>query len=319
LKCRICDNEKGNSLYIAKEMMLGLRDLFEYFQCAVCECLQISEIPGDTSKYYSGGYYSQNDGAAYLKSNALKRFIKRRRNKFAVFGNGLFGRLLYRTWPHTPLRALSYMEPGPKARILDVGCGQGLLPLYLKEMGFDDVLGIDPHIHRDIQYENGLRILKKTLPEMDGQWDLIMFHHAFEHTANPVETLDAAGKLLTPNGMCLIRTPTVSSYAWNHYRTNWFQLDAPRHFHIFSVEGLAELASRCSFEVDGIVFDSGGEQFWRSEEYAKDISADSEMAYDGNPSKSDFRASEIRAFRRRASELNDLGRGDQAAFYLRKS
>jgi len=304
---------------MAKEMMLGLRDVFEYFQCAGCGSLQISDNPGDMSRYYPAGYYSLNESEAYLKSNPLKRSIKRRRNNFAVFDKGLFGRLLYWKWPHEPLRALSPIRPGQTTRILDVGCGQGLLLLYLKELGLDDLLGIDPNVKADIQYENGLRIHKKTLPEMEDQWDLIMFHHSLEHTADPVEALRGAGRLLTHDGICLVRTPVVSSYAWRHYGTNWFQLDAPRHFHIFSVSGLAELARRCSFEIDKIVFDSRGEQFWRSEEYSMDISGNSERAYDNDPAKSTFRPSQIRVFKKRARELNDLGEGDQACFYLRKS
>jgi len=38
-----------------------------------------------------------------------------------------------------------------------------------------------------------------------------------------------------PGGWCVIRIPTVSSFAWEHYREQWVQLDAPRHFFLHKV------------------------------------------------------------------------------------
>lgn len=58
MKCRICGNNKNNKIYQVKEMMFGFRDKFDYFQCATCNCLQISEIPCEISKYYPDNYYS---------------------------------------------------------------------------------------------------------------------------------------------------------------------------------------------------------------------------------------------------------------------
>ena len=57
-QCKICENVEGNVSYTAREMMYGLREEFEYFQCAVCSCLQIVEFPKDMTRYYPGDYYS---------------------------------------------------------------------------------------------------------------------------------------------------------------------------------------------------------------------------------------------------------------------
>jgi hypothetical protein len=95
-----------------------------------------------------------------------------------------------------------------------------------------NVLGIDPFLAEDIRYHNGLQILKKAIAELANEWDLIMFHHAFEHVPDPFETLQAASRLLSRHGVCLMRTPRVSSQAWERYGVNWVQIDAPRHFFI---------------------------------------------------------------------------------------
>lgn len=56
-----------------------------------------------------------------------------------------------------------------------------------------------------------------------------MFHHSFEHIADPFETLCSVRRLLS-SGTCLIRIPIVDSWAWENYGVNWIQIDAPRHF-----------------------------------------------------------------------------------------
>ena len=45
LVCRICDFSGDSPVYTVREMMYGLRDEFDYFQCAQCQCLQILEFP----------------------------------------------------------------------------------------------------------------------------------------------------------------------------------------------------------------------------------------------------------------------------------
>ena len=117
-----------------------------------------------------------------------------------------------------------------ETRILDVGCGPGKLLYNLSISNLKHLLGVDPYIQKDILYDKKLKILKGYIFEIEGQWDLIMFHHSFEHMPNPEETIKYASKLLSKQGVCLIRIPIVSSFAWNYYRENWIQLDAPRHF-----------------------------------------------------------------------------------------
>jgi hypothetical protein len=57
-KCRVCDNESGNKVYIVPEMMYGTGETFIYFQCSQCMCLQIADIPSDMTAYYPRDYYT---------------------------------------------------------------------------------------------------------------------------------------------------------------------------------------------------------------------------------------------------------------------
>jgi hypothetical protein len=76
----ICGNDLGNRIYSAKEMMLGLRDTFEYLECPNCGCIQLLNRPSDWSRYYPSGYYAFNVGSA----GAMKVFLKRARARYAL-------------------------------------------------------------------------------------------------------------------------------------------------------------------------------------------------------------------------------------------
>ena len=239
------------------------------------------------------------------------------RNNYVLFNKGLVGYLLNKKYP-LDLDFINYMRLIKTSRIIDVGCGSGYLLYELSMSSLKHLLGIDPYMDKDIIYSKKLKILKKDIAAVEGKWDLIMFHHSFEHIPNPVETMETVSKLLSEGGVCLLRIPTVSSYAWEHYRENWVQLDAPRHFFLHSIESIKRLAKKANLNLERVVYDSEPFQFWGSEQYIKGIPLKSDQSYSVNPSKSIFSEADIRQFEQNAIKLNLENKGDQAAFYLKK-
>jgi len=135
-------------------------------------------------------------------------------NEYAIHGRGFIGRFLYgRHRTNRILRSLSSLQLTQDTSILDIGCGVGTLLYFLRELGFKNLLGIDPFNKKDVEYPNGVKILKKEISEVDGQWDLIMLHHSFEHLPDPKKTLETVFALLNAGGDCVIRTPIVPCYA----------------------------------------------------------------------------------------------------------
>jgi SAM-dependent methyltransferase len=240
-------------------------------------------------------------------------------NDYAFLGKGFIGKLLYKKKPNAPLKSLSRLSLNKDTKILDVGCGAGSVLYYLNGLGFNNLMGIDPFIAKDIDYGNGLKIIKQEINEVDGQWDLVMFHHSFEHVSYPLETMQSASRLLTPNGTIVIRIPTVSSYAWKHYKVFWVQLDAPRHFYLHSIESMKILADHSGLNLHEVIYDSSGFQFWGSEQYVKGLPFRDKRSYAVNPRGSIFLKADISAFNIRAHELNEVKQGDQAIFLLRKT
>lgn len=310
-RCRVCGADSGLTSYEAREMMFGLRESFRYFQCAECGCLQLAEAPADLSRYYPEDYYAHAQGE---HRSAVFRTLRRLRNRHALLRRGLVGRMLsaLSSYPFpTAHHWLARNGLREDSRILDVGCGAGLLLRDLRGVGFTRLLGVDPYVDADVVHDEGLRILKLPLEEVEGAFDLIMFHHALEHIPDQVGTLRHVARLLAPEGECVIRIPTVSSFAWEHYRENWVQIDAPRHFFLHSTESLRRVARQAGLEVVEIEYDSTDLQFVGSELYARDLPL---TAAEGA-----FTRREIREFRRRARELNAEGRGDSIAAYLRRA
>ena len=146
-----------------------------------------------------------------------------------------------------------------------------------------------------------------------------MLHHSLEHMQNPYETFQTIFELLNTKGVCVVRIPIVSSYAWRYYGTNWVQLDAPRHLFLHSVESMKILIQKAGFYLDKIIYDSSDFQFWASEQYAKNIPLFDDRSYLVNPNKSNFSKSEISAFVKHSKKLNSIEQGDQAVFYLKKA
>jgi hypothetical protein len=57
-KCRICDNLEENQTFFLNEKMFNTGEVFTYFKCAECGCLQIADIPDSLKRYYDNDYYS---------------------------------------------------------------------------------------------------------------------------------------------------------------------------------------------------------------------------------------------------------------------
>ena len=315
-KCRICGNESNTEEYVLKEMMFGTREEFEYFKCSNCGCLQIKSFPENIQDYYPHDYLSFPEPNA----SSLKKYLMKKREKYILSGKGSLGRFLSGIFgiPSHYLW-LTKVNLNPNESILEVGCGEGVLLLKLKEAGFNNLLGIDPFIKNDLVYGQNLKILKKTIQQVsDLTFDFVMFHHSFEHLDKPHETFEILSKLLKNGGKVLIRIPVIDSYAWENYKTEWIQLDPPRHFFLYSVKSIEYLAEKYGFETDDIIYDSTAFQFIGSEQYKRDIPFMGSNSYFQSSTGHIFSKEELAGFQKKADELNKIKQGDSAGFLLKK-
>lgn len=319
MHCPICQTNTEHTPYTFKEMMFGIRELFDYLRCHTCGTIYIQEIPSDMDSYYPDNYYSLQENITERFSHRVRAWIEKKRITYAITGKGIIGKVLHKKFQDDALASLRNVEQlHKKNSILDIGCGNGSLLYELREIGFTNTHGIDPYIEKDISYNNGLHIEKKELKDLDGTYDIIMLHHVFEHMANPQEILQQIHKHLNPEGTCIVRIPIADSYAWQEYEKDWVQLDPPRHFFLHTVAGMKTLAARTQLDITRIVYDSTAFQFWGSEQYTRNIALMDPTSLAMNKKSTLFTKYQQRKWKRTAHQLNQKKRGDQACFYLRK-
>jgi SAM-dependent methyltransferase len=301
-------------------MMFGAREEFPYIECGACGCIQICDIPENMGQYYPSDYYSLDENPVSMYTPAWKRPLQNARVEYAIFRKNSIGNFLFRRYYDSGLEALSRVAGiSTETSIADVGCGKGKLLYQLREYGFTDVLGIDPYLEKDIQYDNGLQIKKASCSDLERTFDVIMMHHAFEHVADPLQMLRDVSRALSPRGTVIIRIPLAGTYAWQTYGKDWAQLDPPRHFFLHTTESMRHVTQDAGFSITQTVFDSGTFQFWASQQYQQDIPLLDSRSYLVNPKAGLFSAFEIASMQTKAKELNNVGQGDQAIFYLQKT
>lgn len=315
--CRICRAAFEGGTFIAREMMLGTRDQFDYWECRECGCVQILEVPDNLGDYYPRNYFSFKPHRRPGRI-LIRKAVDRRRVRQALGDEDRLGKVANRF-----LKPLDYVDwcrfarIGTDARVLDVGCGAGKLPLRMKLGGFRECAGVDPHIDADIEYAAGVHIYKKEIADLaeerPGEFDLIMFHHSLEHLPDPHATLKAARRLLAPGGKLLIRIPVAGSYAWRRYGENWVQLDPPRHLWLPTVDGMHRLAGENGFSLARARHDSTVLQFIGSELYQRNIPLNA-----SRKERNIFSASALRRYQDAVRRLNEDADGDQALFVLER-
>ncbi|HMP93227.1 MAG TPA: class I SAM-dependent methyltransferase, partial [Phnomibacter sp.] len=235
-------------------------------------------------------------------------------------GRGLWPALAAAVLPGADTALYGYRRLGlqPHHRLLDVGCGNGKLTYSLYNAGFTGIMGIEPFLPQPIRYANGLHIRNEHLHQhTDSGYEAILFNHSFEHLPNPKAALQCVGGLLAPQGKLLLRLPTVSSWAWQHYGVHWVQLDAPRHMCIPSLKGLQALAAKHGFVVENIRYEGTSLQLIGSEQYRMDIPlyGDKRSWFEGNTQL--FTPAQIKAFEKQAKKLNEQNQGDAIAVVLK--
>jgi SAM-dependent methyltransferase len=315
-RCGICGNDLDNKFHSVREMMLGIRDTFHYLECKSCGCLQLLDAPQDFERFYPSNYTAYRQ---YGPRNPILRrlwlYLRKRRNHGFLQQGWSFDHLLTEHYEYLQLRAFARLQIDQKARILDVGCGGGMLVKDLREQGYSNVLGIDRYIPQTINDANGVVVMKGTLSDLNSTvWDLIMFHHSFEHMPDQADVLRSAAALLPSGGRCLIRIP-VLGWAWTHYGVNWSQLDAPRHLFLHTEKSFRLLCEESGLLLQDVIYDSNEFQFWASELYSRDTDL---ASINSAQPQTVFSKSEMRKFKNEAKRLNSERRGDSSIFLLRK-
>jgi 2-polyprenyl-3-methyl-5-hydroxy-6-metoxy-1,4-benzoquinol methylase len=131
--------------------------------------------------------------------------------------------------------------PGPGARVLDIGCGNGSFLWQMRSLGWE-VCGVEPDSQSaaharaaQLDVRDGW-LPQQTLPE--AHFDGIYLSHVIEHLPEPMDTLRRGWKLLKPGGQITVTTPNLASRGHAIFGADWFALMPPTHLVLFTEKSL---------------------------------------------------------------------------------
>jgi SAM-dependent methyltransferase len=203
---------------------------FRILRCERCGLHRTALPPGqDLSEHYGPSYYGEEGrrfGAAVEKVIAGFRRVR-------AYG-------------------VSRRAEG-RGRILDIGCGRGLMLAALEARGWSGVgTEASQALAEAVQKNRGVRVLTVTgppLPLETASVDVVTSWHSLEHLEHPVSMLAEIHRILKPDGLLILEVPNAESVQARWGRGLWFHLDAPRHRYHFGRTELRGLLVRQGFGV----------------------------------------------------------------------
>jgi SAM-dependent methyltransferase len=140
----------------------------------------------------------------------------------------------------------------PGARVLDLGCGRGVLLSALADRGLEaHGVELNEAAARGADPRAQVRVAP-TLPAAGypGAWfDCAIVWHVLEHLRDPAGALAELARVLRPGGRLVVAVPNFASIQAKWAGPAWFHLDLPRHLHHFPLAALRRLLERHGFEV----------------------------------------------------------------------
>ena len=140
----------------------------------------------------------------------------------------------------------------PGARVLDVGCGRGVLLSSLADRGFE-ICGteLSAEAVRGADERAEIRIASRLQDaDFDAEsFDQVIIWHVFEHLDDPRGTLTEILRILKPGGRLVIAVPNFGSAQARWTGGAWFHLDLPRHLYHFPASALRSLLTQLGYDV----------------------------------------------------------------------
>ncbi len=189
--------------------------------------------PEELSVYYPANYwFAPDSGVAARLEERYRRLVLRDHVSFVV-------------------RALAGRQPsGP---VLDVGCGGALFPRMLRERGFA-AIGLDSSTEAAAVgwKTNGVPVICGNLaqaPLPAGSCAAITMFHVLEHLYDPRVYLEAAYRLLEPQGRLIVQVPNAACWQFKLLGPRWNGVDVPRHLVDFRASDLEALLGAAGFTI----------------------------------------------------------------------
>ncbi|MGH9721973.1 MAG: class I SAM-dependent methyltransferase [Bryobacteraceae bacterium] len=223
----------GDRLYRTTE------EVFRVVACSKCRLMRLSPHPPPSAlpRYYPPAYWYTGD------TSTVGWFEE------------VYRRLVLRDHVHFVERAIR--ESGETGAVLDVGCGGGLFLGQLSDRRIPRVgplLGLDfsldaAVVARSQRRVNAVCATLSAAPLPGDSCAAVTMFHVLEHLYDPRAYLDAAHRLLRPDGRLVVQVPNADCWQFLIFGESWNGLDVPRHLFNYRAGDIDLLLDACGFEV----------------------------------------------------------------------
>jgi SAM-dependent methyltransferase len=162
-------------------------------------------------------------------------------------------RLEHRYGPWKRMRAIERRQPG--GRLLELGCGSGLLLEEALRSGRWQVTGleINPWAANKVRQALHIPVIEAPLHKAnfpDNYFDVIVYWNVLEHLYQPIEDLRLSYQLLKRGGWLVIGLPNLESWERRLFAQDWIGWELPRHLHLFPRKTLRTILESIGFHWD---------------------------------------------------------------------
>jgi SAM-dependent methyltransferase len=134
-------------------------------------------------------------------------------------------------------------------RLLDVGCGHGLLVDEARRAGFSaQGLELSAYAARHAREVLGVEVHEQTLAEVTGTFEAIVLADVIEHLDDPLAAVDRCARLLAPGGVLVVVTPDPASRMARLAGARWWGF-LPAHTFLLPRATLRLVLEERGFEV----------------------------------------------------------------------